>query len=77
MLLIGVLDVDDGQSFRTPTAFVSVTTAASLHFVVDPGRLWVLERDREYRITVDLYDSDARKMLITDVSDENRTRKTN
>ena len=67
-IFIDVEFVELLSSAHIPSAFIHVSTPASLHFSVDPGRVWVLERGRSYEITVDLLDTEAHRMLVTKVS---------
>ena len=40
----------------------------SIGFSISPGNSWVLEVDREYAITVSVYDKLNHKIIVTEVS---------
>ncbi|XP_015740000.1 nuclear pore membrane glycoprotein 210-like isoform X2 [Coturnix japonica] len=49
-----------------PNCTIHVVEAGFLDFSVYPGDRWVLEAQREYTITVEVYDSDSTKVYLSD-----------
>uniref|UniRef100_A0A4W3IEP1 Nucleoporin 210 like n=1 Tax=Callorhinchus milii TaxID=7868 RepID=A0A4W3IEP1_CALMI len=51
-----------------PNCTIYVVEAAFLGFSVLPGDRWVLEMERKYEITVEVYDKKSNKVYLSDVS---------
>ncbi|XP_040215305.1 nuclear pore membrane glycoprotein 210 [Rana temporaria] len=51
---------------RLPNGTIFVVEAGYLGFTVHPGDQWVLETERYYEITIDIYDKSSNKVYLSD-----------
>ncbi|XP_074660511.1 nuclear pore membrane glycoprotein 210-like [Tubulanus polymorphus] len=54
------------EAFRQPSAGVHVVSPGYIGFQVQPGRKWILEVERQYEITVEIFDKDSHKIYPSD-----------
>lgn len=60
-------DIENEQTFRQPSAGIHVVAVHHIGFTVIPHQNWHLIFEREYIITIKLYDRDNNEIFNTDV----------